>query len=50
MCQEITHKKLFKFYANNDPKHKAYSSRVWLLYNISEVWQTSSHLTDLIRK
>lgn len=37
----------FKFYQDNDPKHKAYNVRMWLLYNCGKVLDTPAQSPDL---
>lgn len=37
----------FKFYQDNDPKHKAYIVRSWLLYNCPKVLETPPQSPDL---
>lgn len=37
----------FKFYQDNDPKHKAHVVREWLLYNCPKVIQTPAQSPDL---
>jgi len=37
----------FKFYQDNDPKHKAYNTRLWLLYNCPEVMETPPQSPDI---
>lgn len=37
----------FKFYQDNDPKHRSYLVREWLLYNCAKVLDTPSQSLDL---
>lgn len=37
----------FKFYQDNDPKHKAHNVRLWLLYNCPKVLDTPAQSPDL---
>lgn len=37
----------FKFYQDNDPKHKAHKIRNWLLYNCPKVFETPPQSPDL---
>lgn len=39
--------KRFKFYQDNDPKHKAQNVRLWLLYNCSKVIDTPPQSPDI---
>lgn len=40
-------KPLFKFYQDNDPKHKSHVVRMWLLYNCGKVIDTPAQSPDL---
>lgn len=37
----------FKFYQDNDPRHKSYIVREWLLYNCANVIETPAQSSDL---
>lgn len=37
----------FKYYQDNDPKHKAHKVRMWLLYNCPKVLETPPQSPDL---
>ena len=37
----------FNFYQDNDPKHKAYATRQWLLYNCPKVMKTPPQSPDI---
>lgn len=37
----------FKFYQDNDPKHKAWKTRLWLLYNCPNILETPPQSPDL---
>jgi len=39
--------KSFKFYQDNDPKHKAYKTREWMLYNCPKVLETPPQSPDI---
>lgn len=43
----IDDKPHFKFYQDNDPKHKSHKVRMWLLYNCGKVEDTPGQSLDL---
>ncbi len=40
-------RRTFKFYQDNDPKHKAYKTHEWLLYNCPKVLETPPQSPDI---
>jgi transposase len=46
-AQKLGIEKSFSFYQDNDPKHKAWINRMWLLYNCPKVIDTPPQSPDL---
>lgn len=46
-AEKLNVKENFHFYQDNDPKHKAYVVRLWLLYNCPKVLETPPQSPDL---
>lgn len=46
-AEKLNIRKTFKYYQDNDPKHKAHKTREWLLYNCPRVLQTPPQSPDL---
>lgn len=46
-AQKLGIEKTFAFYQDNDPKHKAWINRMWLLYNCPKVIDTPPQSPDL---